>query len=174
MKTASRCCANLGTWLSPTSSVNSSKAKTMSCSSCVSSAYAQPCLPDANDEGKQASPCPTPGTSVTVTTAASNAGSSCQTALPSLPFLQSFLQSCRTSLDSITFIQQSRVHHLVFCGVLLAKSLHFCGSVTYKMGAIIADTSTGQGTPRSECKGSKEATRQKHKGGAEITFRPSF
>lgn len=44
MKTASRCCANLVTWWSPTSRVNSSKAKTISCSSCVSRAYAQPCL----------------------------------------------------------------------------------------------------------------------------------
>lgn len=71
---------------------------------------------------------------------------------PSLLVQLSFLQSCKTGII-IVFTEQMRkwscICHLVFCGMLLAKSLHFFGFVTCKMGAVVSDKPTGQGTPKT-------------------------
>lgn len=152
MKTASRCCANLVTWWSPTSSVNSSKAKTISCSSCVSRAYAQPCLQiTCKCLRKESFSLPHFRHQYNCYYCTNQLQQFTATKQPSLLFQPSFLQSCKTDII-ITFIEQKRkrsyFYHLVFCGVVLAKSLHF-GFVFCKMEAIVADISTGQGTPEN-------------------------
>lgn len=147
-KTASRCCANLVTWWSSTSSVNSSKLKTISCSSCVSRACLQTtckCL------RKESFSLPHVRHECNCYYCTTQPQQFTATKQPSLLFQASFLQSCKTDII-ITFIGQrkkrSYFYHLVFCGDVLAKSLHF-GFVICKMEAIVADISTGQGTPKN-------------------------
>ena len=57
--------------------------------------------------------------------------------------------------------------------MLLAKSLHFSGSVICKRGAVVSDLATRQGTPENPGVQRGDVVVGRGKGGAEIQFKPA-